>query len=83
MLRRWLYPYLPERRVWILHVVALGTAAFVTLAAFIAVGKELADTILSILRLGAYACTDCRSSHIDRQELLRGKIDISDFILQD
>ena len=43
MLRRWLYPYLPERRVWMSHVVALGTAAFVTLVAFIATGKELAE----------------------------------------
>lgn len=41
MLRRFLYPYLPERRVWIAHVAALTTAAFVTLVAFLFVGRHL------------------------------------------
>ncbi len=39
--RRLLYPYLPERRVWMSHVVALTSAGFVTLSAFLVLGSRL------------------------------------------
>lgn len=41
MLRRLLYPILPERRVWVTHVAALTTAAFVTLCAFVVHARSL------------------------------------------
>ncbi len=43
MLRRLLYPILPERRVWVTHVAALTTAGFVTLCAFMMNARALLE----------------------------------------
>lgn len=41
MLRRLLYPILPERRVWVTHVAALTAAGFVSLCAFMMNARSL------------------------------------------